>query len=359
MINVSEPFLPPLADYIHLLEKIWEDKWVTNNGPILQDLESQLREKLSVENLSFVSNGTIALQIAIKALNITGDVITTPFSYVATTSSICWEGCNPIFVDIDKDTLNIDVSKIEEKITSETSAILATHVYGNPCEVEELERIGKEHNIKIIYDAAHAFGVSYKGQSLFNFGDISTCSTHATKLFHTIEGGFVVAKNKEIQAEVDFMRNFGHNGPFKFATVGINGKNSEFHAAMGIINLRYQDEITKKRKEVSEIYDEKLKNADIKKPIWNAHSSPNYSYYPIIFESEEALNRCNTALMDAGIFGRRYFYPTLPSSLPYIQDHKDLPVSDEMSKRVFCLPLHLSVSEKDVDLISEIIFKNL
>ena len=248
-IPVTKPFLPPKEDYLAYIDQIYERNWLSNDGPLLRELETKLKDYLKVENLLFVTNGTIALQLAIKALDLTGEIITTPFSYVATTSSIVWENCQPVFVDIDPARLSIDPDKIEAAITDQTSAILATHVYGIPCHVEKIDAIAKTHKLKVIYDAAHAFGVNYKGQSVLNYGDISILSSHATKIFQTVEGGAVIAKDPEIVKKAFYMRNFGHAGFDKFNGVGINGKNSEMHAAMGLCNLNYMDAIIKKRKE--------------------------------------------------------------------------------------------------------------
>ena len=248
MIPVTKPFQPPLDELNVHLQDIWKSGIFTNNGPKAQQLELELKEYLGVPDLLFLTNGTIALQLAIKALELKGEIITTPFSYVATTSSIVWEGCTPVFVDIDKETFNIDPTLIEAQITSKTSAILATHVFGNPCDIDAIDIIAKKHNLKVIYDGAHAFGVKYKGESIFNFGDITTCSTHATKLFHTVEGGFVVSKNKDLMKKITFMRNFGHNGPYDYSEIGINGKNSELHAAVGLVNLKHFKEIKRERR---------------------------------------------------------------------------------------------------------------
>src|SRR5690606_18072879 len=221
MIPVTKPFLPPQEEYEKYLDGIWKREWLTNNGPLVNELELQLKEYLGLKHILYVSNGTIALQMAIKALELKGEIITTQFSFVATTSSIVWEGCKPVFVDIDQATLNIDPSKIEAAITSETSGILATHVYGNPCDIEAIQAIADKHGLKVIYDAAHCFGTKYKGRSVFEYGDISTTSFHATKLFHTIEGGAVFTKDPEVLKKLSFLRNFGHNGPEKYEGVGI------------------------------------------------------------------------------------------------------------------------------------------
>lgn len=355
MIQVNEPFLPPIEEYFSLVKEIWEKKWITNNGPLLLKLENNIKNHLKVNNLSFVSNGTIALQIAIKALNLKGEIITTPFTYVATSSSIVWEGCSPVFVDIDHFSLNIDVKKIEEAITPKTSAIIATHVYGNPCDVISIQNIAEKYNLKVIYDAAHAFGVELNGESIFNYGDISTCSTHATKLFHTCEGGFLVSKNEFIFEKIKSMRNFGHNGPYKFSDVGINGKNSEFHAAMGIINLKYLKNVFERRKEISLRYDKNLKDFCINKPVWHKDSLPNFSYYPIIFDSEEDLLRSLNNLNLNNVYGRRYFYPLLSESLPYVSNSIDLPEAKKISKRILCLPLYYSLKNEEVDFICKLL----
>src|SRR5665213_2906716 len=239
MIPITKPFLPPMPEYEKYLSGIWERQWLTNMGPLTIELEMKLKEYLKVRQLLFVTNGTVALQMAIKALALKGEIITTPFSFVATTSSIVWEGCEPVFVDIDPSSLNIDASKIELSITEKTSAILATHVYGNPCDVEAIAKIAEKHNLKVIYDGAHGFGVKISGRSIFEYGDISICSLHATKFYHSIEGGLVITKDTHLLKKIAYMRNFGFDGPEAFAELGINGKNSEFHAAMGLANLNY------------------------------------------------------------------------------------------------------------------------
>ena len=238
MIPVTQPFLPPKEEYQKLIDGIWKRQWLTNMGPLASQLEMELKDYLSVSRLLFVTNGTIAIQMAIKALELSGEIITTPFSFVATTSSIVWENCTPIFVDINPKSLCIDANKIENAITDKTQAILATHVYGNPCDVVKIEEIAKKYNLKVIYDAAHAFGVEVNGKSIFEYGDISTCSLHATKLYHSIEGGLVITKDAELLKKLAYMRNFGISGFDSFSELGLNGKNSEFHAAMGLVNHR-------------------------------------------------------------------------------------------------------------------------
>lgn len=356
MIPVTKPFLPPVEEFKKYVDGIWQRQWLTNMGPLASQLEIDLKTYLNVKHLIYVTNGTVALQMAIKALDLKGEIITTPFSFVATTSSIVWEGCKPIFVDIDKQSLNIDPTKIEEAITPETSAILATHVYGNPCDVVTIEKIAKKHNLKVIYDAAHAFGVEVDGKSIFEFGDISTCSLHATKLYHSIEGGLVITKDAEVLKKLASIRNFGIAGHDSFSTLGINGKNSEFHAAMGIVNLKHIEEIRAKRMKLSEYYDEKLKNLKAVRPVWHVESKNNGAYYPLVFETEELMLKCQAKLQLAEIGTRRYFYPSLATALPYVTP-VDMPVTDNIAKRVLCLPLYYSLSFEEVDLITRLILR--
>ena len=351
MIPVTKPFLPPQQIYQSYLDGIWKRQWLTNMGPLANDLELKLKDFLKLNHVLFVTNGTIALQMAIKALDLQGEIITTPFSFVATTSSIVWENCKPIFADIDPHSLNIDASKIEAAITDKTSAILATHVYGNPCDVKKIDEIAKKHNLKVIYDAAHAFGVEINGKSVFEYGDISTCSFHATKLYHSIEGGLIVTKDPVLLKKLAYIRNFGFDGPENFAELGLNGKNSEFHAAMGLANLKYIDHIHQKRKALTLRYDEKLKNLKAVRPMWHQESVNNFAYYPIIFESEELMLKCIEQLKLHEIFTRRYFYPSLATSLPYVEK-QNLPITDDTAKRVLCLPLYYDLTFEEVDLIA-------
>jgi dTDP-4-amino-4,6-dideoxygalactose transaminase len=351
MIPVTKPFLPPQQIYQSYLDGIWKRQWLTNMGPLANDLELKLKDFLRLDHVLFVTNGTIALQMAIKALDLQGEIITTPFSFVATTSSIVWENCRPIFVDIDPHSLNIDAAKIEAAITDKTSAILATHVYGNPCDVEKIEEIAKKHNLKVIYDAAHAFGVEINGKSVFEYGDVSTCSFHATKLYHSIEGGLIVTKDPALLKKLAYIRNFGFDGPENFAELGLNGKNSEFHAAMGLANLKYMDDIHQKRKALTLRYDEKLKNLKAVRPIWHQDSENNFAYYPIVFESEALMLKCIEQLQLHEIFTRRYFYPSLATSLPYVEK-QNLPITDDIAKRVLCLPLYYDLTFEEVDLIA-------
>jgi dTDP-4-amino-4,6-dideoxygalactose transaminase len=356
MIPVTKPFLPPQEEYQRLVDGIWKRQWLTNMGPLASELEMNLKEKLKLNHLLYVTNGTVALQMGIKALGITGEIITTPFSFVATTSCIVWEGCTPVFVDIDEKSLNIDPSKIENAITDKTQAILATHVYGNPCDVETIEKIAKKHNLKVIYDGAHAFGVEVNGKSIFEYGDISICSLHATKLYHSVEGGLIITKDADLLKKLAYIRNFGISGFDTFAELGINCKNSEFHAAMGLVNLKYIKDIHDQRKELTERYNDKLKTLKAYRPNWHAESNENYAYYPLVLESEELLLKIKSVLDGSEIFTRRYFYPSLACTLPYLEP-RCFEVTDAVSKRVLCLPLYYDLTLEEVDLICRIILR--
>ncbi|WP_107040072.1 DegT/DnrJ/EryC1/StrS family aminotransferase [Brumimicrobium mesophilum] len=356
MIPITKPFLPPVEEYSNYLSGIWQRQWLTNMGPLASKLELKLKTHLQVKHLLFVTNGTIALQMAIKALDLKGEIITTPFSFIATTSSIVWEGCKTVFVDIDKDSLNIDATKIEASITNKTSAILATHVYGNPCDVLAIEKIAKKHNLKVIYDGAHAFGVKINGKSIFEYGDISTCSLHATKLYHSSEGGLIVTQNSELLKKLASIRNFGFKDSVSFSELGINGKNSEFHAAMGLTNLDYIDRIHEKRKLLTECYDKNLKKFRAYKPVWSKNATINFAYYPIVLESEELLLKCMDDLKRKEIFVRRYFYPSLASTLPYL-NKEYFEITDDVSKRVMCLPLYYDLTLEEVEYICHTILK--
>jgi len=349
--------MPPREEYQKYIDGIWERESLTNNGPLVRELEKHLKKHLGVEHILYTSNGTIALQIAIKALGLKGEVITTPFSYVATTSSIVWEGCKPVFVDIDRNTLNINPSLIEDAITEKTTGILATHVFGNPCDIEAIQKIAEKHNLKVIYDAAHCFGTTYKGRSVFEYGDVSTTSFHATKLFHTVEGGAVFTSKKEIYERMYHMRNFGHAGFDKFNGVGINGKNSEFHAAMGLTNLKYVQKILNNRQAQCKRYDSLLINAPVRTINIIGQAEWNFAYYPIIFDSETTTLSVKGALEKQGIYPRRYFYPSL-ETLDYVET-KIANVSKDISEKILCLPLYFSLEEKEQKFISQLIRKTL
>lgn len=352
-INVTKAFLPPMEEYQEYIDKIWKNTQLTNQGPLLLEFEEKVKQHLGLKDFHFVANGTVALQIALRALNVTdGEVITTPFSYVATTSAILWERCQPVYVDIEPDAYCIDANKIEAAITPRTKAILAVHVFGHPCDVEKINKIAKKHKLKVIYDAAHAFGVEYKGRSLLSYGDISTCSFHATKLFHTIEGGAVVAKDKKISEKVELMKRFGHTGDDHFM-LGINAKASEAHAAMGLCNLKYIDEIIDRRRTVTKQYDKLLGNT-VGRPKITNKIKYNYAYYPILFKNETKLKKTMLALEAKNIFARRYFYPSL-NQLSYHGSAQKNPISENISSRIVCLPLYHDLEPKTIKGICEII----
>lgn len=349
MIQVTKPFLPPESEYQEIMNGIWNRNWLTNNGPLVNDLELKLKNYFNVDHLLAVGNGTIALQIAIKALDLKGEIITTPFTYIATVSSIVWESCKPVFVDIDKETLNLDSRLIEDSITEKTCAILATHVFGNSCDIHAIDKIAKKHGLKVIYDASHCFGSKYDGKSVLKYGDISTISFHSTKVYHTVEGGALIANEQELIERMSFMRNFGHDGPAKFNGVGINGKMSELHAGMGVLNLNYIEQILNKRSKDCHLYDRWLNTNEIEKPSITEKAETNYSYYPVIFKDVETLLKVLSLLNKFEIYPRRYFYPSL-NELDYVGDYI-LPVSEDISKRILCLPLYFDLSEVEIDMI--------
>ncbi|MDN3725278.1 DegT/DnrJ/EryC1/StrS family aminotransferase [Aequorivita sp. SDUM287046] len=348
MINVTKTFLPPQEEYNAILKRAWNAGWITNRGALVQELEEKLKTYLKIPNIIVTTNGTLPLQIAIKALGLKGEIITTPFSYVATTSSIIWEGCTPVFVDIHPEYFTIDETKIEAAITPKTRGILATHVFGNPCAVEEIEAIAKRHNLKVIYDAAHCFGVTYKNKSIFEFGDVSTCSFHATKVFHTGEGGAMFTNNTELFDTLFYHHNFGHNGPLDFYGLGVNAKMSELQAAMGLVVFPYIDEIIIDRKEIVRYYKEHLKNVQLLK--LREETQWNFSYFPVIFKTEEALLKVQKDLNENSVYPRRYFYPSL-DKLPYIEA-RPCSISQDISRRILCLPLFYNL---DIEIQKNII----
>src|SRR5690625_69253 len=353
MIPVTKPFMPPKEEYLRYLDQVWEREYLTNNGPLVRKLEKELRDYLKVSHISYVSNGTIALQIAIKTLELKGEVITTPFSYVATTSSIVWEGCTPVFVDIDSNTLNIDPERIEEAITEKTSGILATHVFGNPCDIAAIQRIAEKHDLKVIYDAAHCFATEYNGISVYEYGIISTASFHATKLFHTVEGGAVFTRQPDLNKRMRYMRNFGHAGTDYFNGVGINGKNSELHAAMGLVNLSYIEEILKNRKQQCQLYEELLEGHPVRSISIQPGSEWNYSYYPVIFDNEETTLRVKASLEKEKIYPRRYFYPSL-ETLDYVKP-VNMEISQSIASRILCLPIYFGLTQTEQKQIGKIL----
>jgi dTDP-4-amino-4,6-dideoxygalactose transaminase len=311
MINVTKTFFPPIADYQQQVQRIWDNQWLTNRGALVKELEEKLKEYLSVSNILVMNNGTIPIQIALKILGNGGEIITTPFSYVATTAAIVWEHCTPVFVDIHPEYLTIDETKIEAAITEKTTCILATHVFGNPCNLEAIEAIATKHNLKVIYDAAHAFGVTYNNKSIFDYGDVSTCSFHATKLFHTGEGGALFCEDESLRHKMFYSHNFGHNGPLDFHGLGINGKISELSGAMGLAVLPHMEFILNQRKQVVDWYTEHLDFSKIKSIKIREYTQWNYSYYPVVFEDEATLLQVQKALNARQIYPRRYFSPSL------------------------------------------------
>lgn len=351
MVNVTKTFFPPLEDYNKELERIWKNQWLTNRGELLLELEDKIKNYLNISNIIIMNNGTIPLQIALKNLANYGEIITTPFSYVATSAAIVWENCKPIFVDIHPEYLTIDETKIEDAITEKTTTILATHVFGNPCNIESLEVIAKKHNLKIIYDAAHCFGVKYLGKSIFEYGDVSTCSFHATKLFHTGEGGAIFCQDELLRKKMFYSHNFGHNGPLEFHGLGINGKVSELQAAMGLSVLPYMDKIIASRKKIVDFYEKTLDFSRLQKMKLRENTDWNYSYYPIIFETEEVLLAVQKKLNDDQIFPRRYFYPSL-NKIPYVKGGV-MPISENKASRVLCLPLYFDLEQENLIQICE------
>ena len=357
MINVTQTYLPPQEEYQAILKRAWDNKWLTNRGELVKELEEKLKTYLKVSNLTLTANGTLPIQIAIKTLGLKGEILTTPFSYVATTSCIVWENCTPVFVDISENYLTIDETKIEAAITPLTTAILATHVFGNPCNIEAIEKIAKKHQLKVIYDAAHCFGVTYKNQSIFNYGDISTCSFHATKIFHTGEGGCWVTNNDALQQKLFYQHNFGHKGPEDFYGIGTNAKMSELQGAMGLAVFNHIDEIFEGRKKVVKQYQELLKDSKVKQLKIREGTDWNYHYFPVIFDCEEQLLEVKQALNDEQIFPRRYFYPSL-NTLNYVNQDR-MPVSESIAIRILCLPNYVELASKDIELIADIIKNTL
>jgi len=361
MIYVTRPILPPLESYVKYLKRIWASRWLTNNGEFVQLLQKKLEEYLKIKNLVLVSNGTLALHIALKAINIRGEVITTPFTFSATTNVIVWEGLTPVFADIDPETYNIDPKDVERKITDRTSAILAVHVYGNPCNVEELQEIADKYNLKLIYDAAHAFGVEYKNQPITNYGDISTLSFHATKVFNTIEGGAIVPTDEKLVEKLKLLRNHGIKSEEEIATVGTNAKMNEFQAVMGLCNLKEIDEKIKLRKKIYEYYKERLSKIGKVKFQKLIASRYNYSYMPVCFETPQQRDRIYSELIKNGIKPRKYFYPLTVHSGYFKEASEDLvkkyslKIALEISNRILCLPLYPDLEMSTVDRIIDII----
>jgi len=356
-IYVTQPSLAPLEEFTELLKQVWESGILTHNGPMVQRLEKELCTWLGLSNCAVVTNGTIAIQMAIKALELKGEIITTPFTWVATLSAIKWEGCTPVFCDIEADTFNMDPSKIEAAITEKTVAIMPVHVFGNPCDVEAIEAIAQKHGLKVIYDAAHAIGSTYKGKSILDFGNVSATSLHATKLFNTAEGGACMTTDDELARKLERIRFFGHNDAKEIVEDGFNGKLTEVHAALGLANLKYGGEVLADRKRKYQMYLDGLSACEGLTFQNLKLGEPNYSYFPVVFESEEQLLRAEKALNAQKIFPRRYFYPSV-NTLNEIVDYASMPVSEDLSQRILCLPLYWKLNTSEVQEIVSILMNS-
>lgn len=361
-IYVTQPYLPPLEEFIPYLEAIWNKKILTNGGPFHQKLENDLCEYLGVKYISLFTNGTLALVTALQALGIKGDVITTPYSFVATAHSILWNGLCPVFVDIDPKTLNIDPNKIEAAITQNTRAIMPVHCYGYPCDVERIQEIADKHRLKVIYDAAHAFGVQYKGRSVLEYGDLSILSFHATKVFNTFEGGAIICGDAKTKEHIDHLKNFGFVDETTVVEPGINGKMSEINAAFGLVQLQYIDAALDRRKQIDLLYRMKLDKVDgIVIPNKSVGTKLNYSYFPILIQPNYPLTRDQLykKLADHNVFTRRYFYPLIPNfpmycSIPSAQ-LSNLPIAFQVADQVLCLPIYPDLTDLDLARISELV----
>jgi dTDP-4-amino-4,6-dideoxygalactose transaminase len=362
-IYVTQPALPPLEEYTEYLKKIWGNKILTNNGPFHKEFEQALAEYLGVKYISLFANGTLALVTALQALHITGEVITTPFSFVATTHALWWNNIKPVFVDIEPTYLNLDPNRIEEAITSDTSAILPVHVYGNPCKIDEIKKIADKHGIKVIYDAAHAFGVKIGGNSVLNFGDLSILSFHATKVFSSIEGGAIISHDQEMKHHIDNLKNFGFRGETVVEEPGINAKLNEFQAAFGLLQLKYVNSYITRRKAITELYRKLLMDIPGLRFLPDAYDVEHvYSYFPVFLEEEVfGMNRDSLyeKLQKYNIHGRRYFYPLISSFQPYRElpsaAYKNLPVANKIAQQVLCLPIYVELSDDTIHFICNII----
>lgn len=364
-IYVTQPCLPPLEEFTPLLEQIWENKWLTNNGTFHQQLEAALADYLGVEHLALFTNGTIALVTALQALRITGEVITTPYSFVATAHSLTWNSITPVFVDIDPATCNLDPDKIEQAITPQTTAIMPVHCYGNPCSVERIQQIADTYGLKIIYDAAHAFGVNYKSQSLLNHGDLSVLSFHATKIYTTFEGGAIVCPDAKSKKRIDYLKNFGFADEVTVVAPGINGKMNEVQAAFGLLQLKYIDTAIKRRNEIDAAYRMALGNVKgVSFLDYHPDATVNSSYFPIFLSEEYPLSRDELyhAFKEENIYVRRYFYP-LVSSFPMYRGLASavlghLPNAQAVAEKVLCLPIYPDLTEIEIQQVTKIILRN-
>lgn len=355
MIHVTKSYLPNIDRYKFYIEKIYKNGWLTNNGELVQLLEKKLADFLGVENIVLVANGSIALQLAYKALELEGEVITTPFSFAATTGTLIWEGLKPIFCDIDSETFNINPNEIEKKITTKTSAIVPVHVFGNACEIDNITCIADKYKLKVVYDAAHAFDVNYKNKSILNFGDISTISFHATKLFHTIEGGAIITKDSETARKIRLLMNFGISGPDEIECFGTNAKMNEFEAAMGLCVLEEIHYIKEERKKITTKYKKELQNF-VSFQRMNINSTENNAYFPILFKNEEMLIRVLQELKSQNINPRRYFYPSLNT---IFESSEQMKISQDIASRILCLPIYPGLQENKIEEISNLILQTL
>ena len=354
MTYVTKIYMPNREKFKTYIDSIYESGWLTNNGPLVQKLEKKLETYLGVKNLLCLSNGTDALQFAYRLLEEEGkEVITTPFSFVSTTSAIVAERLKPIFADIDKESYNIDPTNIEGLITKNTCAIAPCHVFGNACEIEEIDKIAKKHNLKVIYDASHAFDVKYKGKHILNYGDISIISFHATKIFHTIEGAAIVIKDDALYEKAKIVRNYGIDAPDSVAMLGINAKMNEIQAAMGLCMLDEVDKISKERRESHQFYTKSL-NRYVQLQKKNPNSTQSYSYFPVAFKSEDEMKKVKESLRKENIVARQYFKPSL-DTLPYIESKEIMHNSRDLSNRILVIPMHSNIEFK----VSEIIIKTL
>jgi len=353
-IYVTQPYMPPLEEFTPLLETIWESKILTNCGPLHQELEEKLCDHLNVPYISLFNNCTIGLMSTFPILKLQGEVITTPFTFIATANSLMWNNLKPVFVDIDPITLNLDPNKIEQAITPKTSAILAVHCYGRPCETQAIKDIADKHGLKIIYDSAHVFGVEDHHGGIARHGDLSVLSFHATKVFNTFEGGAIISHSKSMKDEIDQFKNFGINSESTINAIGLNGKMSEINAAMGLLQLKYVDDAIQKRKRIYDIYHAELNHIDgIILPDFSTFTLSNYSYFPIIVESRFRLSRDELCQhMNAhNIFPRKYFYPMVSDFKPYKNFKTDCPVSKDRSEKILCLPIYPAMDDQDIERI--------
>lgn len=357
MINVTQPYLPAKEKYLHYVERIYESKWLTNNGPLVQELEERLAKFLGVKHIILVSSGSMALQVAYQALELQGQVITTPFTFMATANTMLWQNCQPVFSDINQHSFNLDSQLAEKKINKHTSAIVPVHVFGNPCDVEAFAELGKKYKLPIIYDASHAFAVNYQGQSLLNYGDISTISFHATKIFHTIEGGAIIVSDDDLAWKIRRLINFGIEGQYKIKYAGINAKMNEFEAAMGHCLLDDIEFIHSQRKRVWDYYQQSL-SGYVSFQVFAEQSNNNYCYAPVLFDDEETLLFVEKCLNKNGVSPRRYFYPAL-DSLDYMQVSEQASIAKEIASRIMCLPIYPTLTQAEQDIVISTIIEAL